>query len=302
MQQRWGLPIVAWPSRLRPSYWDGIALPLVLGAIVLIAWASRQMSVPYHPGEALPISLDPRELPQYGLRTVLRMVAALIASLVFSLGYAAIAAKSKRAEKLLIPILDILQSVPILGFLSITVTGFIALFPGSLLGYECAAIFAIFTSQAWNMTFSLYQSFIAVPSDLREASYALGTTKFVTITRIVLPTAISGLITGVMIAIARVIGETAPIFIAASFTNNFNVNPFANAMSTLPVVAYTGYKFPSTDIQGSYASAWGAALLLVILVVILNLIARIIARIFAGGLRCTVNFSPALGAVSTSPR
>jgi NitT/TauT family transport system permease protein len=170
MQQRWGLPIVAWPSRLRPSYWDGIALPLVLGAIVLIAWASRQMSVPYHPGEALPISLDPRDLPQYGLRTVLRMVAALIASLVFSLAYAAVAAKSKRAEKLLIPILDILQSVPILGFLSITVTGFIALFPGSLLGYECAAIFAIFTSQAWNMTFSLYQSFIAVPHDLREAA------------------------------------------------------------------------------------------------------------------------------------
>jgi len=170
MQQRWGLPIVAWPSRLKPSYWDGIALPLVLGAIILIAWASRQMSLPYHPGEALPISLDPRDLPQYGLRTVLRMVAALIASLVFSLAYAAIAAKSKRAEKLLIPILDILQSVPILGFLSITVTGFIALFPGSLLGYECAAIFAIFTSQAWNMTFSLYQSFIAVPHDLREAA------------------------------------------------------------------------------------------------------------------------------------
>ncbi len=170
MQQRWGLPIVAWPSRLRPSFWDGVALPLVIGAIALIAWASQQMSVPYHPGQALPISLSPRYLPEYGLRTVLRMIVALIASLVFSLAYAAVAAKSKRAEKLLIPILDILQSVPILGFLSITVTGFIALFPGSLLGYECAAIFAIFTSQAWNMTFSLYQSFIAVPHDLREAA------------------------------------------------------------------------------------------------------------------------------------
>ena len=76
------------------------------------------MSVPYHPGEALPISLDPRDLPEYGLRTVLRMVAALVASLVFSLAYAAIAAKSKRAEKLLVPILDVLQSVPILGFLN----------------------------------------------------------------------------------------------------------------------------------------------------------------------------------------
>ncbi len=170
MQQRWGLPIVAWPSRWRPSFWDGIALPLVIGAIMLIAWASQQMSVPYHPGQSLPISLDPWYLPEYGIRTVLRMIAALIASLVFSLAYAAVAAKSKRAEKILIPILDILQSVPILGFLSITVTGFLALFPGSLLGFECAAIFAIFTSQAWNMTFSLYQSFIAVPHDLREAA------------------------------------------------------------------------------------------------------------------------------------
>ena len=126
------------------------------------------MSVPYHVGEALPISLDPWRLPEYALRTVLRMAAALVASLVFSLAYAALAAKSRRAEKILIPVLDILQSVPILGFLSITVTGFIALFPGRLLGDECAAIFAIFTSQAWNMTFSLYQSLRTVPIDLRR--------------------------------------------------------------------------------------------------------------------------------------
>src|SRR6202167_5676041 len=104
------------------------------------------------------------------LRTVMRMALALALSLVFSIGYAAVAAKSRRAEKVLLPVLDVLQSVPILGFLSITVTGFVALFPGRLLGYECAAIFAIFTSQTWNMTFSLYQSFIAVPHDLREAA------------------------------------------------------------------------------------------------------------------------------------
>ncbi len=170
MPQRWGVPSIAWPSRLRPSYWDGVALPLVIGALMLIAWASRQMNVPYQPGVALPITLDPWILPEYGLRTVLRMVLALIFSLIFSLAYAAAAAKSRRAEKLLLPVLDVLQSVPILGFLSITVTGFVALFPGSLLGYECAAIFAIFTSQAWNMTFSLYQSFIGVPHDLREAA------------------------------------------------------------------------------------------------------------------------------------
>src|SRR5215470_6899731 len=170
MAQRWGLPVVAWPMRLRPNFWDLVALPLVIGLIAVIAWGSRQMSVPYVGSQPIEISLDPWKLPEYGLRTVMRMGIALLVSLIFSLAYAAVAAKSRRAEKLLIPVLDILQSVPILGFLSITVTGFIALFPGSLLGYECAAIFAIFTSQAWNMTFSLYQSFLGVPQDLREAA------------------------------------------------------------------------------------------------------------------------------------
>jgi NitT/TauT family transport system permease protein len=202
MQQRWGLPIVAWPSRLRPGYWDGIALPLVIGAIMMIAWASQQMSVPYHPGQTLPISLDPRHLPEYGIRTVLRMVAALIASLVFSLAYAAVAAKSRRAEKILIPILDILQSVPILGFLSITVTGFIALFPGSLLGYECAAIFAIFTSQAWNMTFSLYQSFSTVPSDLREAARMYHLSPWQSFWQLEVPFALPQLIWNMMMSVS----------------------------------------------------------------------------------------------------
>lgn len=120
-----------------------------------------------------------------------------------------------------------------------------------------------------------------VSSELREASYALGVTKFATIVRIVLPTAIAGLVTGIMLAIARVIGETAPIFIAASFTNNLNFNPFSGPMSTFAVQAYALYKFPGTDFAASLNSAWGNALLLVILVVILNLIARIVARIFA---------------------
>ncbi|HWI25403.1 MAG TPA: ABC transporter permease subunit [Stellaceae bacterium] len=202
MQQRWGLPIVAWPSRLRPNYWDGIALPLVLGSIVLLAWASRQMSMPYRLGQTLAISLDPRYLPEYGLRTVLRMVLALVASLVFSLAYAALAARSRRAEKLLIPLLDILQSVPILGFLSITVTGFIALFPGSLMGYECAAIFAIFTSQAWNMTFSLYQSFSAVPKDLHEASRMYHLSPWQSFWQLDVPFAMPNLIWNMMMSVS----------------------------------------------------------------------------------------------------
>jgi phosphate transport system permease protein len=120
-----------------------------------------------------------------------------------------------------------------------------------------------------------------VPMELREASYALGVSKFSTITKIVLRTAIAGLVTGVMLAIARVIGETAPIFIAASFTNNFNANPLAGPMNTLAVAAYANYKFPGQDIAQSFQSAWGSALLLVFIVVILNLIARLVARFFA---------------------
>ncbi len=120
-----------------------------------------------------------------------------------------------------------------------------------------------------------------VPMELREASYALGVTRANTIIRIVLRTALSGIVTGVVLAIARVVGETAPIFIAASFTDNFNANLFSGPMQTLPVLAYTGYKFPGQDIQASNDSAWGAALILVILVVVFNLIARVVAQVFA---------------------
>jgi NitT/TauT family transport system permease protein len=193
---------VAWPTRLKPNFWDLIALPLVIGLVALIAWASQQMSVPFLPGQEIQISLDPWMLPEYGLRTVMRMGIALVVSLVFSLGYAALAAKSRRAEKLLIPVLDVLQSVPILGFLSITVTGFIALFPGSLLGYECASIFAIFTSQAWNMTFSLYQSFRAVPQDLREAARMYRLTPWASFWRLEVPFAIPQLVWNMMMSMS----------------------------------------------------------------------------------------------------
>src|SRR5437870_2721532 len=106
MALNWGLPVVAWPDRLRPNLWDLAAFPLVLGAIALLAWGAARMSVPYEIGDPLPISLDPANLPHYALRTVLRMFAALALSLVFSLGYAALAAKSRAAEKILIPLLD----------------------------------------------------------------------------------------------------------------------------------------------------------------------------------------------------
>src|ERR1044071_5000968 len=133
MEQRWGLPLIAWPSRLRPNIWDLVALPMVLGLLALVAWGGMAMGQHYEVGQALPISLDPWRLPEYALRTVLRMGAALIVSLAFTLIFAPLAAKSRQAEKILIPAIDILQSVPVLGFLSISVSGFIALFPGRLL-------------------------------------------------------------------------------------------------------------------------------------------------------------------------
>jgi len=202
MEQRWGLPLIAWPSRLRPNYWDLVALPLVLGLVALVAWGGTAMSARYQVGEVLPISLDPWQLPEYALRTVLRMGAALVASLVFSLAYAALAAKSRRAEKILIPVLDILQSVPILGFLSITVTGFVALFPGRLLGVECAAIFAIFTSQAWNMTFSVYQSLRTVPMELIEAARMYHLSPWRRFWRLEVPHAIPSLVWNMMMSVS----------------------------------------------------------------------------------------------------
>jgi NitT/TauT family transport system permease protein len=202
MEQRWGLPLIAWPSRLRPNLWDLVALPMVLGAIALIAWGGMAMSARYQIGEVLPLSLDPWRLPEYALRTVLRMGCALVASLIFSLVYAAVAAKSRQGEKILIPILDILQSVPILGFLSITVTGFIALFPGRLFGVECAAIFAIFTSQAWNMTFSVYQSLRTVPAELIEAARMYHLSPWKRFWRLEVPHAIPSLVWNMMMSVS----------------------------------------------------------------------------------------------------
>jgi NitT/TauT family transport system permease protein len=182
--------------------WDWALLPLVLALLFSLAWGASQMVRPYQLGDAMPISLDPWVLPYYLLRTTLRMFLALGASLVFSCIFATLAAKYRAAERVLVPLLDILQSIPILGFLSITVTGFIALFPGSLLGAECAAIFAIFTSQAWNMAFSLYQSLRTVPAELREAAAVFQLSGWQRFWRLELPFAMPGLLWNMMMSMS----------------------------------------------------------------------------------------------------
>lgn len=181
---------------------DWILLPLVLAVFAVIAFGAMQMSRPFSVGQATPISLDPSYLPYYLLRTVLRMFAALACSLLFSFAFAALAAKYKAAEKVMIPLLDILQSVPILGFQAIAIAPFIAFFPGNLLGVECAAIFAIFTSQAWNMAFSLYHSMRTVPPELDEAAQVFRLSGWQRFWRLDLPFAMPGLLWNMMMSMS----------------------------------------------------------------------------------------------------
>jgi NitT/TauT family transport system permease protein len=157
-------------TSMTPNVWDVIVFVIVLGILSAIAWGSSQMSLPYNVGDPIQISLEPQALFGYGLSSVLRMFIAMFFSLLFTFTVAPLAAKSRQAEKFLIPLVDILQSVPVLGMLSITVVGFIRLFPNSLLGPECAAIFAIFTSQVWNMILSLYQSLRTIPYELQDVA------------------------------------------------------------------------------------------------------------------------------------
>jgi NitT/TauT family transport system permease protein len=190
-----------WRPRL-PGWPDLVATLLVLGVVLLLGTGARQMTTPFEVAHQPEISLSPAALPLYALRTVTRMLAALLASLFFTFTYATLAAKSRRAEIVLIPLLDVLQSVPILGYLSFTVVFFVSLFPGNTLGPELAAIFAIFTSQAWNMAFSFYQSLRTIPTDLDEASRSLRETVWQRFWRLEVPFAMPGLIWNMMMSMS----------------------------------------------------------------------------------------------------
>ncbi len=187
---------------LRPNVWDIAALILVVGAMVLIVYGGEQTTAPLSELERAPVSLDPSNLPLYALRTTLRMLLAIVCSTIFTFIYAATAAKSRRAEMVLIPLLDILQSVPILGFLTFTVVFFMNLFPGQVLGAELASVFAIFTSQAWNMTFSMYQSMRNVPKDLEEATRSFHLSGWQRFWRLDVPFAMPGLIWNAMMSMS----------------------------------------------------------------------------------------------------
>ncbi|MGD0634118.1 MAG: ABC transporter permease subunit [Beijerinckiaceae bacterium] len=185
-----------------PNRWDLIAFPLIFGVLALLVIGAKSTFGPIEAIKTAPISLDPTMLPGYAVRTVLRMLAAMVASLLFTLIYGTLAAKSRRAETILIPILDVLQSVPILGYISFTVIFFMNLFPGRVLGAELASIFAVFTSQAWNMAFSFYQSLRTVPLDLDEASRAFRFSSWQRFWRLEAPFAVPGLVWNMMMSMS----------------------------------------------------------------------------------------------------
>jgi len=116
------------------------------------------------------ISQDPRSLPLYALYSLVRILVAYALSLAFALAYGYVAAKSRRAEIILIPLLDILQSIPVLSFLPGVMLAMVALFPSRQLGVELGSVILIFTGQVWNIAFSLYSSLKTIPRDLREAA------------------------------------------------------------------------------------------------------------------------------------
>jgi NitT/TauT family transport system permease protein len=187
---------------LAPNRFDLIAVALIGAIAVLVVHGAQQMNLPVSALNTQPVVLDPLRLPEYALRSTLRMFAAIGLSLVFTFVVATAAAKSRKAELVIIPMLDIAQSIPIISFLAFTMTFFVGLFPSSELGVECAAIFLVFTSQAWNMAFSFYQSLRTLPADLDEASRQFGLSPWRRFLRLELPFATPALVWNTMLSMS----------------------------------------------------------------------------------------------------
>ncbi|MFJ8312754.1 MULTISPECIES: ABC transporter permease [unclassified Streptomyces] len=187
------------PSRFagrlaRLSWVDAVVAAAVLVLFYVVLQVGHGTTVRFSTDQSIKVDTDPTQLPYDAARSLLRMFIALAASIVFTFVYALAAAKSRRLERILIPALDILQSVPVLGFLTVAVTGFIALFPGSMLGLECASIFAIFTSQAWNMTFGFYYSLTSLPRELDELSRSFRFSRWMRFWKVELPSGMISLV------------------------------------------------------------------------------------------------------------
>ncbi len=195
------LPIAVLRTRYVPGGWDVLAFALVFVFLIYCAQAAHGLTGSLARLQATPISLDPWALIGYSARTALRMVLAMVASLIFTFTYATLAARSRRAEVILVPLLDFLQSVPILGF-SFTILFFLQLTPGRVAGAELAAIFLIFTSQAWNMAFSFYHSLRSIPDEMVEAARNFQLSPWMRFWRLEVPFAMPALIWNMMMSMS----------------------------------------------------------------------------------------------------
>jgi len=235
----------------------GLTLFLLVFAFIRVG---RGATVALVPSKLSRLDTSPINLPYYAARSLLRMFVALFFSVTFSLVYAYTAAHSRRMRRILVPALDILQSVPVLGYLSVTITFFLTLFPHSVLGLEAASVFAVFTAQAWNMTFSFYQSLITVPRDMDEASRVLGLSRWKRFWNIELPSGAIGLVWNGMM----------------SFGGSWF---FLTASEQISVPGHGGYVLPGIGSYVGVASARGqtgrvvlAIVAMIVIVVLVNVL------------------------------
>jgi len=256
------IPVSIEQGRRAFTRWDLLAVLLTLGVLVFVGEASRHLLQPLTELQAAPLSLDPSRLPEYAARTTLRMLVALLLSLLFTFTYATWAAKSRRAERLLVPLLDILQSVPILGFISITVLFFMSLAPGRVLGVEFAAVFAIFTSQAWNMAFSFYQSLHTVPVELLEVSRVFRLSRWMQFWRVEVPFAMPQLIWNMMVSMSG-----SWFFVVAS-----EAISVGNTTVTLPGIG--SYIAQAIAQENLHAVVWAVGAMLIVILLYDQLLFR----------------------------
>jgi len=230
----------------------------VLLLVYLVVRVAASAEVPFHPASSTTINTSPSQLPYYAARSLLRMFIALLFSFAFSLGYAYLAARNRRARRVLIPALDILQSVPVLGFLAVTVTFFTqVVFPGTELGLEAAAIFAVFTSQAWNITFSFYYSLISQPGDFDEASRLMGLSRWKRFWAIDVPGGAIGLVWNGMMSFGG-----SWFFLTAS-----ELITIGSRHYTLPGVgSYVGV----AEQEGNLVHVWYGILTMIIMILLVN--------------------------------
>ena len=213
--------------RISRTKWDILALSVILLILCIFVWSTSglggavdytdQVSVEKYSA----ISLNLWLLPYYTAETTIRMFIGLGFSLVITFVLGALAAKSKRAENIIIPAVDILQSIPILGFFAITISGFLVLFPTSLWGAQSAVIFGIITAQAWNMILSFYQSLKTVPKELREAAYMYQLSAWQRFWKLEVPFSMPGLVWNTMMSMSAcwfmvVASETIVVNFSAS--------------------------------------------------------------------------------------